>query len=274
MQQAGRIWWGAIAGLWLALWVPLVRGESPPVVAERQLYVPFAELEHVLGDAPEGLLLPLAEYRKLRSAELPAGESPDQLPLPREAQVTAEVVDGQLVLQATYTISQAAAGLRFWPLPLQNLALESARVDGAIPQLVREPGEKPRLLLAVRGAGEHKLELRLATPLVAVGSDRVAAFALPPVAAGQLEVRLPAGKFLQLGTGQVERGAPADQPATPQIALGNRKELTLRFSDARAEQAIPTWCSPPRHWGCTWPRGSRRFARSPRWKSLGSPSRH
>ena len=240
MQQAGRIWWGAIAGLWLALWVPLVRGESPPVVAERQLYVPFAELEHVLGDAPEGLLLPLAEYRKLRSAELPAGESPDQLPLPREAQVTAEVVDGQLVLQATYTISQAAAGLRFWPLPLQNLALESARVDGAIPQLVREPGEKPRLLLAVRGAGEHKLELRLATPLVAVGSDRVAAFALPPVAAGQLEVRLPAGKFLQLGTGQVERGAPADQPATPQIALGNRKELTLRFSDARAEQAIPT----------------------------------
>jgi hypothetical protein len=150
-------------------------GPLPPHA--RRVYVPFEDFQAILHRDKEGVLLPKREFETLwqeaRRNRL------DDSPGPRgmvvaSASYEARIEDRQLLVTARIVFHQYLPGWRSFPLQLGNLGVESATLGDEPARLGRD--DDATLRLFHDETGRHELELKLSTPLAAVGSDQVAAF--------------------------------------------------------------------------------------------------
>src|SRR5262249_30189019 len=205
-----------------ALAVQLHAQEPGPATADTsrvRIYVPVEELDAVVDRDKQGVILSQEEFRRLQDlARQQEGQTaPANWPIVlSEAAYAGEIVGDQLVLTARLPFEQLKAGWQSLSLPFRNLAVESATVDGQPAQLGRSGPERALILFSSK-AGRHTLELKLSTALASVGSDRVAALGLAPIASATLRVDLPAGQFLQVDEVALERSAATDQPARYEV---------------------------------------------------------
>src|SRR5262245_50872445 len=178
---------------------------APPAGADepagRRVYVPIDDLDVILEHDKRGVILSRAEFLKLAADakknldETP--QSPHKL-IVSGAQYTARIQDDQLLLSAVIQLNQLARGWQQVMLPYRSLAVESATLDDKPARIGRGAADGRPLVLLSPDAGKHTLKLELTAPLVTVGSDKVAAFGLAPIASATLRLALPAGKFLHV----------------------------------------------------------------------------
>ncbi|MFN0056298.1 MAG: hypothetical protein ACKV0T_29480, partial [Planctomycetales bacterium] len=211
---------------------------SPEPLDERRVYLPVEELDVVIDRDQRGVVLSRAEYEKLTAAARASAERfppASQAVVLSRADYAAEIVEGQLVLDANVDFDQLRPGWQAVELPFRHVAVERAALDGKPARLGREGAERTLVLFSDQ-PGRHRLALKLSTPLASLGSDKVAAVGLAPAPAGSLRLSLPAGQFLHVDDLPLERPAAGDQPAEYAVAVGGKRELSVRITGRQAAQ--------------------------------------
>ena len=149
-----------------------------------------------------------------------------------------------MLLNATISFRQFDEGWHKLALPYSNLAVESASVNGKPAKLARQTvaakgkGQSPGSLLVLfhNEPGTAELKLAFSTVLESVGNDRAARFGLLAVPSATIEVSVPAGRHLQVGSQTLKRPAEENQPAVYQLPVGGTRDLLLLFNDEQDEQ--------------------------------------
>lgn len=203
----------------------------------RRIFVPAEDLDVILERDHRGAMLTRKKFDELMTlAKANAAKATPQLPIVlTNSSYQARVVGDQLLLSVTAEMTQFVHDWQSVSFPMQRLAVEKATLDGEPAMLGRNQDGAVSLLSSDKGT--HTLTLELSTELNSLGSDQVAGFSLLRAPSGTLSLTLPAGKRLFVGSLQLERPAPLDQPADYKIAIGGAPGIQLRITDRAAENA-------------------------------------
>ena len=210
----------------------------------RRVFVPIEDLDVVLRGDRQGVLLPRQQFQQLRARALKNQAATPQPPVPlvlSDVVYTARPSGDHLLIDAQVRFQQFTRGWQSLPLPLQGVSVERATLDGRPArvgrlQLIRGKRTISGLELFHETPGNAALQLGLSTPLVSLGSDKVAAFGLVPATTATLIVRLPAGKHLLIDGLTVRRPAALAEPATYTLPIGGRREVRLAVTDRQADR--------------------------------------
>lgn len=223
------------------------QGDSPKDESEtKRIFVPVEDLDTVLARDQQGVLLAKDEFSALlekAKANTPDTRHPVSIVV-SAAEYSASTSGDHLLLEATLSLRQFDKGWHTLELPFDNLAVESAKVNGQAAQIARTTvpakgkGQNPtsRLVLFHNEPGTAELTLELSTVLESVGNDRAARFSLMPIPSATLNVSVPAGRHLQIGRQPLNRPVADDQAAVYQIPVGGSRDLLLLFNDQQDEQ--------------------------------------
>jgi len=237
-----------VSGLGLLVFLPVFAIElcaqpaAPPgddEPAGRRVYVPVEDLDVILEHDKRGVILPRAEFLKLAAEAKKNLDDTPQSPhkvVVAGAQYSVRVEEDQLVVSAVIELNQLARGWQMVTLPYRGLAVEGATLDDKPAKIGRSAAEGRPLVVLLHEAGTHTLKLKLSTPLVTLGSDKVAAFGLAPIAAATMNMSLPPGKFLHVDEVPLERSAAADEAADYSVPLGGKSAVALRITDRRTHE--------------------------------------
>ncbi|MGZ0168589.1 MAG: hypothetical protein ACKVHE_03445 [Planctomycetales bacterium] len=225
-----------------------VHAQSPSdsKLPQRKSFVPVADLDVVLTGDHEGVLLSRDEFQKLYAKAQTNEAAALRLPaavVVSDAEYAAEISGDHLLIKSKIRFRQFQSGWTTLALPFGQLSVEKASVNG-------EPAKLGRTTLAPQGkgkpasvltlfhnkVGEVTLELELSTLLHASGNDRSAAFQLIPIPSGTLNVNVPAGRHLIVGTHSLDRSSPITEPASYSVPIGGVTNLRLFFNDHQGEQ--------------------------------------
>jgi hypothetical protein len=213
---------------------------------KRRVYVPVEDLDTVLARDQQGVLLTQNEFTALLAkakTNTPEKRQPAAIVV-SSAEYSASISGDHLLLNATISFRQFDKGWHTLALPYTNLAVESATVNGKPAQLARQTvaakgkGQSTTSMLVLfhNEPGTAELKLAFSTVLESVGNDRAARFGLLPVPSATIDVNVPAGRHLQVGSQTLERPAAEDQPAVYQLPVGGTRDLLLLFNDEQDEQ--------------------------------------
>ena len=220
--------------------------DSPDESEQRRVYVPVEDLDTVLAKDQQGVLLTQDEFAALLAkakTNSPEKRQPAAIVV-SSAQYSASLSGDHLLLNATISFRQFDEGWHTLALPYSNLAVESASVNGKPAQLARQTvaakgkGQSPSSMLVLfhNEPGTAELKLAFSTVLESVGNDRAARFGLLAVPSATIDVSVPAGRHLQVGSQTLKRPAAEDQPAVYQLPVGGTRDLLLLFNDEQDEQ--------------------------------------
>jgi hypothetical protein len=157
------------------------------------VFVPYDKLKGPSLGPNQSVLLPYAEFLRLKTAAEVKPEPPEFRPMATIAQSsykgTAEGsvarFDAEFVIE---TMARAKDSLEI-QLPFAGASVESVSVDdpqASVGPLSKEAG----LRLFLRGSGRRALKLRLAAPLVSEGATKRLDFGAPRAAASSLTLRV------------------------------------------------------------------------------------
>ena len=221
---------GLLSACLLAILSSVVPAEE--TTARRQVYVPIEDLNVLLERDPNGVLLKRDEFNRLQSlADKNAASTPNN---PSTAvtrgEYSARVTDSSLVVSATLEIRQFAAGWHSVQLPFNGVTVESAQI-GENPARIGRSEDGSALTFWNDTAGTLQLTVEFSVPLRSVGSDRVAAFSVPPTPAASWRVTLPGGKRLLVDGTAATPVTTDDSGSEYAFALGGRNQVRLTMTD-------------------------------------------
>lgn len=245
----------------LSLSIAQDRAAELKAALQREAFISLEDLDLVVARDQTGVLLKRADFEELVAAAKQNGagnkKNPGAIVL-SSAEYQAQVDGDFLVFDATLVWQQFKAGWVELPLPLNNLSVLEATVDGQpaklgrrtvtemVPPAQGEPNQKAaapqqrlrsEIVLFSDKAGRGELKLKLTTPLESVGSDKSARFVLTKAPASTLNVAVAAGRHLRWHGRQLERPAANDQPATYRLPVGGNEYQLLLFTSDRSQQA-------------------------------------
>jgi len=231
-----------LAACLLAACVPAAVGQEAKPPADpadvKQVYVPIDALDAIIERDRRGVTMPREEFLKL--LEKAREHSENGPPAFRGMEISraeyhARTAGDQLIVTARLELDQYAAGWRALPLPFRGMGVERAQW-GDKPARLGRSGNPAVLMLLNDQPGRRTLELELSAPLVAVGSDKVAAFGLPRSPTGTLKIALPASLHLLVDELAIGKSGETADPVEHEIAIGGRDELRLRITEHETRQ--------------------------------------
>lgn len=233
-MQSHRHTVGIVLGLCLlpGLLFSQAPGAAPPPAAKadasRYVFVPYDGSAGPRLEAEQSVLIPYAEFLRLKSAENGKPDSPEFRPFASLSQSVyrGQVRDGVVRLECEMTLEVLARAEDTLEIPvsLSGISAESAVVEGEAAYLVPMPDGKG-FTVVVRGGGKRVLRCRLAAPLLTQGAQKRIDFRIPRAAAASLHLRIPADMTLE--------PAPQTLPAVaiPEKDGGTLIEASLGGSD-------------------------------------------
>lgn len=228
---------------WLACCIASAQQATPDAAGDmREQYVPVEEMDAVFSRDGRGVLLKRTEFQELLD-KARANVSADQPPvavLVERAELTVTPAGSQTLVRMDLKVRQYEDSWQVIRIPAGTLSVERAEINGQPALIGRDPQDAGVLLLVHQQAGEFTVNLAMSTPLVAVGSDRTAAFPLPQTAATHLSVQCPAGQQLVVNDRQLERPAALNAVADYQIPVGNAADVRLRWNVQQRETESQT----------------------------------
>jgi len=198
----------------------------------RERYIPADELDAVFERSPAGVMLPQAQFRDLLEKAQLAQSKQNQNPagvVMRSATYHVAPAEQHAVISLSIDIEQFADHWVTTYIPIGNLLVESAEINGATAAVGSDPEHSDKLTLAHRNPGRFTLELKLSTPLGVVGSDRVAAFKMVSCAS-TVSVVCPENRVLHVNEQKLERPDPIDQATEYSFPAGTNNSTTLKWT--------------------------------------------
>lgn len=186
---------------------------EPPSWSQRvqEVYVPASQLPVLLEQSPDRLLLPRAEYERLRAQaerNRAAWASSDRFPAPEPAvwtDVAYEIgVEGSMAtIEGVFQLQVLRDGLQRIPLELGGVGVLGATLDG-IDAALGVDGDG-LLQLFVAGRGRHELRLTMLGQPSRTSAQQVLTLRLPEVAAGRMRLRVAGDIELKSGARVISR---------------------------------------------------------------------
>lgn len=236
---AAAVFVGALFPHALAAQVAEPGGDAPGSPL-RQIFVPVEELDVVINRDKKGVLLPRNEFEQMfQKARQNAGrDAPLDVGIVlANADLQARIAGKQLLVSASFEVTQLVDGWRLLQLPLTGFAVERVTLDDQPAKLGRSPEDDSTVTLFNNQAGTKTLQMELSTRLASVGSDQVAGFGLPGSPTGTLRITAPAGKQLLIDGLDVNRPKPIDEDAEYEFAIGGRKTVQLQMTERREKES-------------------------------------
>jgi hypothetical protein len=206
----------------------------PPEIPTRlpsEQFVPADQLDTVFNRDRRGVMMKRDEFRKLLEqarANAAAQDHPVSI-IAEQATLTVVPSDQHALITMELRVRQFVEGWQLLAVPAGNLLVEDVTIGEQSAVIGRDPENPTRLLLAHEGIGEFTLNIKMSTPLVALGSDQTAAFELPQVAATQLIVNCAAGRHLLVNDLRLDRPAANEVEAQYRIPTGTSPNVRLRW---------------------------------------------
>ena len=151
-----------LAGVYLPSLRPLLAQE--PDKPLRELFVPFEELDVLLGNDARRVYMTRAEYEELlvNARVVPNTVPPAKLAL-LVANYQAEVGEGRATIRGELQLEVLDAGIQVLVLPFSGVGVRAAKLDDAPASLAKN--DQGQTWLFVEGIGKHRLSLDLVMPL-------------------------------------------------------------------------------------------------------------
>jgi hypothetical protein len=154
------------------------------------------------------------------------------------ADYAVRVEDGTARVIAKFVVRAFRPGDNTLTLPLSDVRLERATVDGA--QAFPTAPRPDTYALAVGGPGRHEVELRFAVTVLTTGPEREVRFGVPEVPEARVSASIPGAARLPQIVGRVGRqiaGTSGDR-ATITADLGAAKSVHLRWREGAAGATV------------------------------------
>ncbi|MBN1516073.1 hypothetical protein JXA32_05855 [Candidatus Sumerlaeota bacterium] len=164
---------------------------TPSADAERVVFVPYEKASGPEWGLDQSVLIPYAEFLKLKNAGADPAAAADFHPAAAIAQATLKGrVEGDVaVFDAEYVIEVMARqdDLLKLRLPFENVSVESVQVEG--PQALLSPFTKTSgFQLELLGPERRTLRIRMAAAIHQQGAAQILDFQLPRAAAASMEL--------------------------------------------------------------------------------------
>ncbi|MFO0978206.1 MAG: hypothetical protein U0996_17495 [Planctomycetaceae bacterium] len=213
-----------------------------PPRAPNEKFIPADQLEAVFNRDGRGVLMKRAEFQALlEKARANAAKSKYPVPVVIE-KASLRVTPGEQLagVRMELKVTQFEDGWQVLRIPVANLLVEKAEVNGKSAIMTWEQNGESALLLAHEKAETFTVVLELSSPIGILGSDRTAAFQLPQIPATELTVNCPAGRHLMVNDLKLERPAAEDAAADYVIPAGAAPDIRLRWVVQRRETEAQT----------------------------------
>jgi len=157
---------------------------------ERQLYVPYEDLQTLMeGDAP-WTVLSVEEYKDLvQQASQSDAEKPPRKALFTDASYRIHLKEGRAILEADLVAEVLEQGVHALSMPLQGVGVRRAFVDQEIGKLARFSQDQAVLFL--EGRGIHQVHLDLVAPVQRTAAQQSVSFQVPMPGASRVCVIVP-----------------------------------------------------------------------------------
>jgi len=236
---------------------------NPPENADRlnRVYLPLDQLEALLKKDRRGVLMPRDQFQQLYQQAQTNFKKIPQNPADyavSDVRYQLQLQKKRVLIQADLQFHQFAAGWQAIRLPIGNLSIENATLNGAAPALNRittmipQPGQpvqqgqqtqratpdtalKPlqrnTLVLLNNHTGKNSLKLELSQEIQSVGNDQLVLLSLLPAPSATLEIILPKERHLLIDGFRLKRPAANNQQAAYQIPVGGKEQIRLKITD-------------------------------------------
>lgn len=199
----------------------------------RESFVPAEELDSIFERSPAGVMLPREQFQELlkaaQQAQAADQKKPDDIVV-RSATYKVQQADQHALIELQINFEQFANRWVATTIPIGNLSVESANIDGQAASIGHNKNAPQSLILCHREPGRFTLVLTLSTPLGIVGSDRIAAFRIISNSASSITVSCPKDRILQVNELRLDRPAPIDQTTEYSFPTGGTDSITLKWT--------------------------------------------
>mgnify|MGYP001369962136 FL=1 len=167
--------------------------ETPVVIREQTVYVPYTKLKDVFEKEGRGIFLPYEEFLKLWRAANPTPNPVEPVGPPAEAVVQSSPYKGKVIgdlalFEVSYHVEALKEGWGLVKLPLSGVAVESVDL-GDSKALFATHGKSYGLLLPEKGP--YDLKLRFSVKVQSSPGIKKLSFGLPPAGITSLELAIP-----------------------------------------------------------------------------------
>ncbi|MEE2989867.1 MAG: hypothetical protein VX715_04590, partial [Planctomycetota bacterium] len=216
---------------------PVAGVNAAPVDLEkpaREIFVPFEDLNVILGSNVQRVFMTRAEYQALvEKASQTPGQRPPQHAVLVSSNHKIEVEEGRARISSILQLEVLEDGLQSLPLALSGVALQAAELDGQPASLARDPAQG--VLLLVDGKGRHTLKLELVTPIYTEAAQQTLQGMLPVPASTAMQIHVPGNVEIKSGARVLDRSydeaenqthfeiLPRSGPLSIVMSLNNRR---------------------------------------------------
>ena len=199
----------------------MIAGTAPGAPAdtptlEREILVPFEDLNVLLESGPRRVLLSRQQYAALRAAAQAAVDPGLPAP-PRPAAITgaryrADLAGQRATIHGRLDVAVLAPGIQVLPLDLSGVGLRGALLDGQPAPLGRR--DDGAIEAFVAGVGAHELVLDLVAPVSTESARQKLDVRLPTPPVTQFELAVAGDVEVEHGAAVVRRRFDADADVT------------------------------------------------------------
>ena len=200
----------------------------------RELFVPFEELDVLLGSDARRVYMTRAEYEELlvQARVVPDIVPPAKLAL-LAANYYANVGEGRATIRGELQLEVLDAGIQVLVLPFSGIGVRAAKLDDAPASLAKN--DQGQTWLFVEGMGKHRLSLDLVMPIAIDAAQQTLQFQIPTAPSGELHLAVPGNIEIKSGATVVSREVdertgttqftilPTAAPMSMVMSLNNRK---------------------------------------------------
>ena len=208
--------------------------QTTPQKPLRKLFVPFEEIDILLGNDTRRVYLTRAEYEELlaKSNVKAAQVAPTKITL-LSANYKAEIGEGRATIRGELIVEVLDTGVQVLPLAFSGVGVRSAKLDDASASIAKT--DAGQTLLFVEGVGKHRLTLDLVMPVATDAAQQTLQFQIPTAPTGELELTVPGNIEIKSGAAVISRevdGAsdttlfkilPSAAPMSMVMSLNNKK---------------------------------------------------
>jgi len=237
-------WWFLAAGfLMAAIFGRIAAAQDdapPPPVADggadsqpaedlpKFLYIPFQDLRATINDLNASVMVPLAEYLKLKQMRPEGGETKPAAAVITAAEYTAVVEKDLARIHAVLSVNVLGKPWVEVPLAFGDAAI--GKFAGEDPNVILRGNGDGSYTLLLGTAGQHKVELDLVARVHALPDGRQIAFTTPPVAVTTFDLQVPdADQTVEIQPRQVTLAVEAAEGTRVRASVGATPTITAKW---------------------------------------------
>jgi hypothetical protein len=214
--------------------------DETPSSANRELYVPFSDLDLLLESDPNRVYLTRQEYQDLKDSALekPVESTPTNVTL-QSAHYLGKLGGGRFEVEARVKFEVLNnQGPYLFNLPITGFGIQSALLDDAVAPLIKN--EQGETQIVLESQGKHELVMNLVMPSIMDAAQQKIQFVLPSETATRFSIGVTGNVELLAGAAVVSRNydSDADQTNFDLVLPNGNGDLSFTVNNRQVQENL------------------------------------